>query len=136
MTDDEKRQIELYRKNGYGYKQIANITRLSLNTIKSYCRRNHLMGVDLKKNAERYTCCEQCGKMIEQKEHRKRKKFCSDACRNKWWNKHLYLVKRKANYRITCPECKRVFVVYGNAKRKFCSHECYIKYRFGGKTDE
>ena len=24
MTDNEKKQIESYRKNGYGYKQISN----------------------------------------------------------------------------------------------------------------
>ena len=40
MTDNEKKQIESYRKNGYGYKQISNLTNLSVNTIKSYCKRN------------------------------------------------------------------------------------------------
>ena len=26
MTDNEKKQIESYRKNGYGYKQISNLS--------------------------------------------------------------------------------------------------------------
>lgn len=136
MTEEQKKQIETYRKNGYGYKQISNLTGLSLNTIKSFCRRNKLMDADLQGSSNQIICCEQCGKPVEQKEHRKRKRFCSDFCRNKWWNSHLDMVNRKANYEITCPCCKSTFVVYGNANRKFCSHKCYTEYRFGGKKDE
>lgn len=63
---------------------------------------------------------------------RKRKRFCCDDCRNKWWNAHLELVKRKAVYTYTCPACGKKFTVYGNSHRKFCSLACYIAYRFGG----
>ena len=136
MTDEQKRQIENYRKNGYGYKQISNLMSISLNTIKSFCRRNRLKDDDLQESTNQIFCCEQCGKSVEQKEHRKRKRFCSDACRNKWWNSHLDMVNRKANYEIICPCCKSTFYVYGNANRKYCSNECYLKYRFGGKKDE
>ena len=52
MTDNEKKQIESYRKNGYGYKQISNLTSLSVNTIKSYCKRNKLMSADLQSNCK------------------------------------------------------------------------------------
>lgn len=135
MTENEKKQIESYRKNGYGYKQISNLTSLSVNTIKSYCKRNKLMSADLQSNDNHTLCCEQCGKPLEQNEHRKRKRFCSDTCRNKWWNNHLDLVKRKAIYELTCPYCKKAFTVYGNAKRKFCCHSCYVKYRYGGKQN-
>lgn len=75
--------------------------------------------------------CEQCGRPIIQNPGRKRKRFCSDACRNKWWNSHLDLVKRKAVYTFTCLACGKKFTVYGNSHRKFCSHACYIAYRFG-----
>lgn len=81
--------------------------------------------------------CEQCGKPIEQNPGRKRKRFCCDACRNKWWNAHLELVKRKAVYTYTCPACGKKFTVYGNSHRKFCSHACYIAYsiqRFARNT--
>ncbi len=47
MTDKEKKQVETYRKNGYGYKRISNLTNLSVNTIKSYCKRNKLMSSDI-----------------------------------------------------------------------------------------
>lgn len=135
MTDNEKKQIESYRKNGYGYKQISNLTSLSVNTIKLYCKRNKLMSADLQSNDNHILLCEQCGKRIEQNKHRKRKRFCSDTCRNKWWNNHLDLVKRNAIYELTCHYCRKTFTVYGNAKRKFCSHSCYVKYRYGGKQN-
>ena len=44
----------------------------------------------------------------------------------------MELVKRKAVYTFTCPACGKEFTVYGNSHRKFCSHACYIAYRFGG----
>jgi len=71
-----------------------------------------------------------------QTEGRKEKKFCSDRCRNKWWNSHLSEVKRKAMYEYTCPNCKKTFMAYGNRNRKYCSHECYINDRFGGDGND
>ena len=138
MTDKEKKQVETYRKNGYGYKRISNLTNLSVNTIKSYCKRNKLMSSDISNinNTENQVFyCEQCGKTVEQSKHRKHKRFCSDTCRNKWWNNHLDLVQRRAVYVLTCPYCRKTFSVYGNAGRKFCCHSCYVKYRYGGKQN-
>ena len=132
MTSEQKLQIEEYRKNGIGYKQIAKNIGISVNSVKTYCRRNNLCSEDLQKKD---TVCEQCGKSIVQTKGRKRKRFCSDSCRNKWCNTHLDQVKRKANYEFVCPVCEKVFTVYGNSKRKYCSHECYIKGRFGGVED-
>ena len=76
--------------------------------------------------------CNCCGKPVAQNPGRKEKKFCSDACRTRWWNSHLDLVKRKAIYHFTCPTCGREFTAYGNAHRKYCSHTGYIEDRFGG----
>lgn len=106
--------------------RVAMQLQISINTVKSFCRRHSLVTrID-------GAVCEQCGKPIDQNPGRKRKRFCCDACRNKWWNAHLTLVKRKAVYTFTCPACGKAFTVYGNSHRKFCSHACYIAYRFGG----
>ena len=35
-----------------------------------------------------------------------------------------------------CPICGKTFMSHKNAKRKYCSHECYIKDRFGGGQHE
>ena len=39
MNYNKKEEIKKLRKNGLGYKRISVITGLSLNTVKSYCRR-------------------------------------------------------------------------------------------------
>jgi endogenous inhibitor of DNA gyrase (YacG/DUF329 family) len=126
MMDKQKQQIIALRRNGAGYGTIASQLGVSINTVKSFCRRHSLAAPPTDH------LCEQCGRPITQNPGRKRKRFCSDACRNKWWNSHLDLVKRKAVYTFTCPACGKKFNVYGNSHRKFCSHACYIAYRFGG----
>ena len=135
MTEQEKNMIAAYREEGLSYTAISNIMDLSVNSIKTYCRRHALGGVriSMQKDNKESSGCECCGRDVKQLTGRKKKRFCSDRCRNKWWNSHLDLVKRKANYEYECPACHKTFVVYGNASRKYCSHECYIEDRFGGK---
>ena len=76
--------------------------------------------------------CPKCGKPITQVPGRKHKRFCSDKCRNAWWNSHLDLVKHKTTHTYVCPNCGKEFTVYGGRKRKYCCHACYIAHRFGG----
>ena len=128
MTDEQKQKLILLRRSGDGYGQIAAALGISINTVKSFCRR-HGLAAEVKGSG-----CEQCGKAVSQNPGRKRKRFCCDACRNRWWNSHLELVKRKAVYTFICPGCGREFSIYGNSHRKFCCHECYIAYRFGGAS--
>lgn len=127
MTDEQKLGIISMRRAGAGYGKIASTIGISINTVKSFCRR-HSLGKKVNESV-----CEQCGNPIEQQPGRKRKRFCCDLCRNRWWNKHLELVQRKAMYVIICMNCGKKFTVYGNQHRKFCSHTCYIEYRFGRK---
>jgi hypothetical protein len=131
MTDEQRIQIINLRDAGKGYKKIAQITGLSENTVKSFCQRRRIGGVALQRTADE-SVCQCCGKTVMQNPGRKQKKFCSDRCRMKWWNTHLDQVQRKANYDFICPVCKKSFTVYGNANRKYCSHDCYIEDRFGG----
>lgn len=116
--------------------KIAQQTGISQNTIKSFCRRNNLTAKETADvPAEEQSVCECCGKPMVQRDGRKKKRFCSDACRNKWWNAHLDIVKRKAIYKYQCPNCGKAFEVYGNSHRKYCCHECYVEHRFGGGLD-
>lgn len=77
MTDDEKRQITVLRRDGLGYGKIAQQTGVSMNTVKSFCRRNNLTF-----STDGKSVCECCGKSIVQVAGRKQKRFCSDQCRN------------------------------------------------------
>lgn len=134
MTDKEKYQITAYRDQGLSYTVISKKLGLSINTVKTYCKRHGLGGVRALETAnEVEVCtCENCGMPVRQNPGRKKKRFCSDKCRNAWWNSHMELVNRKANYECICANCGKSFVSYGNRECKYCSHECYIEDRFGG----
>lgn len=77
-------------------------------------------------------CCEQCGKFVVQQEGRKPKRFCSDACRNAWWNSNQDKVNKKAYYTLVCKQCGKEFESYGNKNRKYCCRQCYIESRRQG----
>lgn len=138
MNAQQKTEIASLRSQGLGYTKIAQALGLSKNTVKSYCHRNSIASgsastAETSEPLETVASfCECCGKEIKQILGHKKRMFCSDACRNKWWNSHLDLVKRKAIYKYKCPSCGREFEVYGNSHRKYCSHACYINHRFGG----
>lgn len=143
MTEEQKTQITQLRTAGYGYFRVAQVLGISENTVKSYCRRNNLIGTVAVVVPKTHSpvddgihFCIYCGVIVEQKIGRKEKKFCSDKCRMKWWNNNLDRVKRKAVYEYLCANCGKAFMVYGNSHRKYCSHECYVTGRFGGGQDE
>ncbi|MCR5402937.1 MAG: RNA polymerase subunit sigma-70 [Butyrivibrio sp.] len=129
MNDFEKKKINELREQGLGYKKIAQILEIKENTVKSFFRRNK----GLKQTDD---VCIECGKPLKQIKGKKARKFCSDKCRMKWWNCHKDLVNKKTVREFICPGCGRRFSVYGNIKRKYCSHDCYIRDRFGGHRNE
>ena len=45
MTEEQKIKIRRMRLDGNGYKHIASTLILPLSTVKSYCKRNGLVGV-------------------------------------------------------------------------------------------
>lgn len=134
MTEKEKRQIAVYREQGLSYTEISKKMDLSINSIKTYCKRHGLGGTRAYEadSSLVVVACEHCGNPVKQNPGRKLKRFCSDKCRNLWWNSHLDQVKKKANYECTCVCCGKQFTSYGNKERKYCSHSCYIEDRFGG----
>ena len=133
MTNEERLLITSLRSDGLGYGTIAKKVGLSANTVKSFCRRNMAKKDEPKAGTHKCLCC---GIPVPQTAGRKEKKFCSDKCRNRWWNAHLHQVNRKAVHDAVCQHCGRTFAVYGRVKRKYCTHECYIAHRFGSVSHE
>ena len=135
MTTDEKKALATYRQQGLGYKKIAQIMGLSVNTVKTYCKRNALGGVVASQDSRGMEkVCKCCGALLVQTPGRKPKVFCSDACRTKWWNTHPELVNHRDGRQVVCGHCGQVFGVSKNSTRQYCSHNCYIAERFhGGK---
>jgi len=122
MTEKQKQQIIRLQREGCGYSEIAGQIGVSRDSVKSFCRRNGL-------TVTTKAVCRQCGAELTYTPHRRKKIFCSDTCRMAWWNAHPELVQRKAVYHLTCAHCGIEFECYGNAKRKYCSRECYNRAR-------
>lgn len=119
------RIIEL-RRRGHSYTDIAHDTGVSRETIKSLCRRT---GIIPEQTSPVATICEHCGEKLHTPAAGKR--FCSTTCRLAWWHSHPERLNRKAIYTFTCAGCGEPFSAYGNSRRKYCSHRCYIRDRFG-----
>ena len=114
MTKEQKRLIDQYRQSGMKYSEIARTIGLPETTVKSYCYR---------------------GKPIVSGKFRPRR-FCSDACRNKYWLTHHEAAASRAGKKVICQHCGKPFTDYANRHRKYCSHPCYIAARYGGDQHE
>lgn len=135
VTDEQKEKIVRFRRMGRSYAEIGKEIGVSKDTVKSFCRRNSLTSAELTAIDDTDRCRE-CGVEIKQQPKMKKQIFCCKACREKWWTEHPDQIKRKAVYEFICAGCGKPFTAYGNRKRKYCSHECYIRDRFGGGRDE
>ena len=134
MTGEQKQRIQEMRLQGNAYSQIADVLGLSMNTVKSFCRRYSLNACNASNDTgikENKDNCKQCGKHLKQPLKGKARTYCSDACRYAWWNIHRHQPDRKASHRLTCAHCEREYISYGNPNRKYCGHACYIADRFG-----
>ena len=120
MTKQQMMQILQLKQQGYGSKKIANELNMSINTVKSFLKRNLTKKEDV---------CLNCGVPIEQTEHRKKKKFCSDKCRLTWWNVHKNQLSKKSEIPVVCSFCGKKFMSYPSKKRKYCSRSCSITAR-------
>ena len=74
MTDNQKEIIQIYRENGMSYKKIADTLSVSINTVKTFCKRNGLGGVRTTVTVTdkvMVKACECCGKPVSQNPGRK-----------------------------------------------------------------
>lgn len=91
MNETQKTKIRKMRLEGIGYKAIASRLDLSLGTVKSYCKRNALKGIGIvvalnnEVSVQNGLICKQCGAKLKHIKGKKRKVFCSDRCRKKYW---------------------------------------------------
>ena len=85
------------------------------------------------------TVCQYCGKKLLNAKTGRKKRFCCEECRRKWWkdNRDKQKQGEDAIYTIKCACCGKEFKSYANPKRKYCSHECYISAKYyDGKPPE
>lgn len=141
MEERQKQQIVLLRQEGLGYKKIATIIDVSVDAVKSYCKRNKITAPATKavpivplidERDESGDICPECGNEIAQIPKMRARRFCSNNCRDAWWKKHRSEGNRYKGKKVVCPNCEKTFLVNKKSKRKFCCHACYIESRFGG----
>ncbi len=129
MNNAQQTLIDRYRKSGMKYAEIARRMNLPETTVKSYSYRNPLPD-DLPGSF-----CPQCGRPLPVSKFRPRR-FCSGACRNKFWTALHADVKGPAGITTVCQYCGKSFQDYKAKNRKYCSHECYISARFKSNSHE
>ena len=127
MTKEQKTLILYYREQHMTYRQIGEKLGLSPDTVKTFCRRN---GAQTGKTAQSAECrCRNCGAPVHPLPGRRERLFCSPACRTAYWRKHNLLGK-DPRY---CAGCGAL-LTGGSVSRKYCSHACYIRHRFGSSA--
>lgn len=132
--------IRQLRSQGVGYRQIANQLNLSRDAVRNYCKSNNLNGyreavqANIQRMLEDDAVCTYCGSLLEQPRTGRKKHFCNDTCRRKWWNQNRDKIRKNPDsiYGFTCKCCGKEFTAYGSPNRQYCSHECYISDRFWG----
>lgn len=132
MTNEQKRRIAELRSTGVSYAKIGEALGIPGDTVKTYCRRNHVIIAQETSSDNTPAFCRECGAPLMQTEKQKPRVFCSRACREKWWHAHPDKLNKKAVYDFQCAGCGKPFTAYGNRHRKYCSHGCYIAARFKG----
>ena len=125
---EKKEKIIELREKGYGYGKIAELLGISINTVKSFCRRNNITKGE-NNQIKDIVICPNCGEEINVI---KKKRFCSNKCRTSYWSKNQDKINRKSAEKSECIMCKKEFIDYKRNSRKYCSRSCYIKHRFEG----
>ncbi len=125
MTQEQKIRILELSQAGFKDKRIAELLNLSVNTVKSYRQRNK---EQVASRDGTFSVCPQCAQPFANVIHGKR--FCSVACKTKWWNGRHDLYKNTSAVKVKCQHCGVVFSAYPAQNRKFCSHGCYVAHRY------
>lgn len=128
MTREELEKVRLLRETGKSYSYIADLLRVSVNTVKSACRRNGIENFNDRQH------CMNCRRRLDSVSVHRRT-FCSNTCRYQWDYHHRVLTEQNAEARV-CPVCGKEFFHYPSAARKYCSHGCYIAARYGRRRND
>lgn len=132
MTEKQIKQINAMRNRGATYSEIAVATCLSESAIKSYCWRHKIQVVEKKSDEHNSSIlCPNCKVVIIQKPKQKPRRFCSEKCRTTWWNKNRKIANKSKMLNIACDFCGIEFEKLNSSSQRYCSHNCYIKDRFG-----
>lgn len=147
----ERERVRQLRLAGLEYSEIAEQTGIPAGQVIVYCLQLGLPTsgscrtgfseeeeewLRYRKRAPADMRCPVCGKVMEQPQRGRRKKFCSNTCRDKWWNREKR--RDESGEEVTCENCGKSFPVAKTARqnRRFCCRECYFEFRYGRYVSE
>ena len=128
MTFEEKRKIDKLRSEGVGCTAISDMLGISINSVKSYCRRSKSKKEKVVVRKSVKGGCNFCGNALVHTEGKKKKRFCCEKCRMSWWNHNRDKIHHRVLFEITCRYCGGAFK-NNDKNRKFCSQQCYKNWR-------
>jgi hypothetical protein len=124
VTDKQKSDISVLLQTGIGHDTIARITGLPADQVEDCCKELAYASVS------GIVFCKACGAPVAQTPKKRRKIFCSEECRRKWWKEHPE--QSRALHPRICAYCGKEYKA-SRSKSMYCSHECYMKARSEGK---
>ena len=132
ISQDTVKQILELREQNLGYREIAYQTGLTRDAVRNLCRKYEMGGYRARPQTTPKNACPNCGKPVVDSGAGRKRRFCSEYCRRRWWKLHRDAACQNdtAVYHFQCECCKQPFTAYGNRNRKFCSRSCYIQERF------
>lgn len=95
LTEKDILKVDNMRRSGFGYKRIAQFLGLSKDAVKYYIGKTEgkikieATGVTLK------DICPNCGSLLIQTPHKRKKKYCSNRCRLQAWHRTHYESKKE-----------------------------------------
>ena len=122
MTEAQKNEAVKMFQAGRSYKEIGEQIGTTPGSVKQFFYRR-------RKQPVAYICeqCHQPIKLFRNKPHR----FCSYACRMKWWLHHPEAYSNKEQHCFCCKVCGKSFYSRRNIA-SFCSRACYYESRRKG----
>ena len=130
LTARQKKKIAEFRREGISYNKIAARMHLTQGQVRSFClSRSSEPNQTSQQGESGY--CKTCGKPLVHTPGYRKKIFCSDGCRQDWWNRFGQLKSgaERATYSVVCQHCGKTFIAYGKV-RKYCSRKCYVDSRW------
>lgn len=111
VNQHQKDCIAALRADGVSYGKIAERLGLSINTVKSYCKRTKAeVKADTSQLAiHKKDICLHCGHTLNQTPGHRQKRFCSATCRRAWWFAHPGAALRSAEHDGNCAFCGQSF---------------------------
>lgn len=121
MTIFQKARIIEMRLENVSFQVIAQQLGIAKSTVIKFCSGRQLKPI-----------CRFCGKELPEQRARKKRVFCNDMCKNKWWFEN---VAEKKTEKKKCAYCGKVFFNYKHKSQSYCCRACYLNSCMKGKAD-